>query len=388
MPEANINFDQNVGKIRITFNPGTTCWRTGKNCQDGTFQSFNACWGKLNILRDGYLIRTQQPTRQGEASGYLIDFFDDGADPYKPHIYSFKAIWDETYPGCSNCSHPPSTCQRDYHYSPPPPCVPNNLSCSTASCGSRNIALSWSVQNPSGNVILKRYQNESWVDVTTIPAQSNMSYTDQPAYGTYAYIVTCGNYGSDIVSCTTQPCPTPTPTPLPDTSPPNPPTVVATYDSAGHKINFSWSWQGDKTCPGCLGPVGFCQPNGISDQGFACDNALNPPFWWQVVRTDTNEAIAYSYNNQPNNQKVAGGNASNSNSFSYSCQGLEGKTLRLDVRTRDAKGNIIPISQPISVSATQQHGRARWHRYGIGHAFARSRDERTGGQGESGRFGA
>ncbi|MCS7039799.1 MAG: hypothetical protein NZP34_09365, partial [Caldilineales bacterium] len=55
---------------------------------------------------------------------------------------------------------------------------------------------------------------------------------------------------------------------------------------------------------------------------------------------------------QPNNQKVAGGNASNSNSFSYSCQGLEGKTLRLDVRTRDAKGNIIPISQAVSVSDT------------------------------------
>ncbi|MEO0070339.1 MAG: hypothetical protein ABIK18_06070, partial [candidate division WOR-3 bacterium] len=343
IPEAQISYDPSVNKIKIYFNPGIACWKSGRNCQDGTSQSFNACWGKLEIRRDGNLIKTLQPPYQGHPDGYLIDFYDN-TNPFERHTYSFQAIWDETFPACSNCSHPPLSCVAHYEYNPPPPCQPENLTCSTADCGSKNIILNWNVKNPSGNVVLKRHDGTNWVDVVSQQAAGNMSYTDSPNWGSYNYIAVCGDYGSNQVGCSTAKCP--------DSIAPNPPTVSASYDSANHRINFSWSWQGDKTCSGCLGPVGFCQSSGTSDQGYSCDNNLNPPFWWQVVRTDNNQTVAYSYDNRSGNQKETSGNASNATSFSYSCAGLEGKTLRIDVRTRDARGNIIPINSAVSASAT------------------------------------
>ncbi len=159
---------------------------------------------------------------------------------------------------------------------------------------------------------------------------------------------TCGNTTGTAPTNT----PTPTPTPGPDTVAPNPAKgVVASYDAINNEIDFVWGWNGDNTCTGCVGPVGFCTSSGVSNTGFACDNVVNPPFWWQIVDESTNTVIYKAYNNQTGNTSF-NWNASNATKYSVSCKNYQGKSLRIDVRTRDAFGNIVPFSGVSSDRAT------------------------------------
>jgi len=129
--------------------------------------------------------------------------------------------------------------------------------------------------------------------------------------------------------------------PAEDTVPPEPAAVNARYDSKTNAIDFSWSWTGDRTCPGCSAPVGYCQPSGVSSAGFPCDNLEHPPFWWHVINEAHKLEEAHSWTNQAGNKKGVGGNSSNVTRFSVSCVGRAGETLRVDVDTRDANGNMV-----------------------------------------------
>jgi hypothetical protein len=142
--------------------------------------------------------------------------------------------------------------------------------------------------------------------------------------------------------------------PAADSVTPLPPTVSAVFDAAKKALVFSWKWAGDRTCAGCMGPVGYCQPTGTSSAGFPCDNLRSPPFWWQVV-TDQGVRELNSYTNEPANQKGVSGNSSNATSWTVSCAGRAGRTLRVDVQARDANGNIQggpPWSDVRSAAAT------------------------------------
>ncbi len=124
-----------------------------------------------------------------------------------------------------------------------------------------------------------------------------------------------------------------------DNIPPRKPKVWAVYDSKTNGVKFEWRWQGDKTCLGCEGPVGYCTSSGISNKGFECNNQKNPPFWWHTVDNDTKKVLHKSYSNQPWNKSFKW-NSSNATYYVESCNGKGGHVLRVDVKARDARGNI------------------------------------------------
>ncbi len=131
-----------------------------------------------------------------------------------------------------------------------------------------------------------------------------------------------------------------------DTAAPNRPGATANYDKQANKIQFRWSWRGDKGA----NPVGYCTARGVSNRGFACNNILNPPFWWHIVDNNTGKVLYKSYNNQSANKSFKW-NSSNGTAFAVSCQGRAGHTIRIDVRARDANGNINPIADHVTAKA-------------------------------------
>jgi hypothetical protein len=143
-------------------------------------------------------------------------------------------------------------------------------------------------------------------------------------------------------------------TAAPDTVPPRKPTVsrkieCPSNDPAECKIVFEWRWKGDKTCDGCEGPVGWCKVDSSSSMGGKkvgtgdeCDPRANAPFWWQVIdETNNKERVFYHYSGLvPRKSSSLDTYPPGGTKIEVSCQGRTGHTLRIDVATRDANGNM------------------------------------------------
>ncbi len=119
-----------------------------------------------------------------------------------------------------------------------------------------------------------------------------------------------------------------------DSGAPEPPTFASdspNYSAADNTVTFHWSWEGDHAncssgiCSDHEGPVNYCingQPGGSYSP--MCTNCY-APYYWQVVVDGTGNTLQNNNNAQ--------------SSVTQSCSGHEGQTLRLDVRSKDARGN-------------------------------------------------
>ncbi len=130
-----------------------------------------------------------------------------------------------------------------------------------------------------------------------------------------------------------------------DNQPPYAPKVSANYNSRENKVEFNWRWQGDR---GGQNKVGYCTGKNKTNRNFSCDNKKNPPFWWQTVEDGQKTYLHKSYDNRAGNKSFKW-NSSNTTSYSESCQGRAGHVLRIDIRSRDGRGNI---SRVVSAQAT------------------------------------
>lgn len=165
-----------------------------------------------------------------------------------------------------------------------------------------------------------------------------------------------------VPTATNTPIPTPTGTGNRDVVAPLPPKNVAVaYDPTNNEMLFEWEWDKDETCASCEPAVGYCTPQDRASNNLALSCTLNGqtatqaevgPFWWQVVDESTTPQtkIAYFYNA---NQKSDGLTTfpPGGRQIKTSCENRDGHTLRIDVRTRDARGNILAENNAVTVRA-------------------------------------
>ena len=118
-----------------------------------------------------------------------------------------------------------------------------------------------------------------------------------------------------------------------DVGAPNAPTFDSTspsYDPASNQVTFKWLWTGDDAncatgvCSNYEGPVNYCingQP--VGSYSPLCGGCYSP-YYWQVVVDGTGDTLQKNNNAQ--------------SSVTQSCEGYGGQKLRVDVRSKDARG--------------------------------------------------
>ena len=119
-----------------------------------------------------------------------------------------------------------------------------------------------------------------------------------------------------------------------DSGAPEPPTFTSdspNYSAADNTVTFHWSWEGDHAncasgiCSDHEGPVNYCVSGQPAGSYSPMCSGCAVPFYWQVGVEGSGHALQ-----------------SNNNAQSYvtqSCEGYGGKKLRVDVRSKDARGN-------------------------------------------------
>ncbi len=344
--------------IRLTWTD-TSCGGFVQN-DLGETQYKAGCWKSLEIYRDDPNKPENLVETLGQV-GYSFDVLDTKADKNVGHIYYVKNATDIPGDGQSGCTQPPVGCQNAFAYSPPT-CSINNLTVSpnpVEACyldGSTNkttYTLNWSTQNASfANAITVYYHNgtdfvsdgfnpASPLSVTT----TSTSITLDPPSGTgYNFAVCCnggnkeGDYGCQQVSSVDDSV-------YKDVGAPNTPQVYTPeYDPLSNEVTFRWAWTGDNAncatgiCSQYEGPVSYCAGGApIGSYSSFCSGCASP-FWWQLVRTSTGDVIQ-----------------SNNNAQSYaiqSCSPYSGETLRLDVKSKDARGNASGVASQTYVCPT------------------------------------
>ncbi len=230
-----------------------------------------------------------------------------------------------------------------------PACKVTSANVSTAPMCLSDIAtntvpyvLNWSVDNPSSADHLTAYyigENDSFIPDGFNPANPLSTSTRTtsinlpPKNGGYGFYVCCsggskpGDYNCGYAGSSDNWI-------YADSGAPEPPTFASdspNYSAADNTVTFHWSWEGDHAncssgiCSDHEGPVNYCingQPGGSYSP--MCTNCY-APYYWQVVVDGTGNTLQNNNNAQ--------------SSVTQSCSGHEGQTLRLDVRSKDARGN-------------------------------------------------
>lgn len=153
----------------------------------------------------------------------------------------------------------------------------------------------------------------------------------------------CNEGSCEVINCGTPdpnaPTATPTPTPMCDTGPALVPNKTCSVDANTKTATFNWNWVGDTACSGgsCTGyegPVGYCTsgnyPSGRDDPGVTiwCGNTCAvSPFYYQIYNTFNSVTLS------------SGNTGQTTATVSCDTKAQRGRTLRLDVKSHDARGN-------------------------------------------------